>query len=116
MKDRIDLKYYFEFKENCSWEGETWRWYIPIDGNEKNITFLKKEIEKFPNFTISEKIFDEREVDILVENTSVGYMASHDKLEGKLDFSDYPEKSTNGAEDPFYKGDIREYVINEKTT
>ena len=105
-------KQFVRFRENNDWKGETWDFYIPIEGNEEAIEELVELIEKYPNYTLYPVPFSENEVDILVKNENeLSYMPRHNKLSGKLDFFDYSDKSLSKEEDPFYKGGIRKYLI-----
>jgi len=61
-------KNFIRFKECNSWEGETWNFYIPVEGNEKAIKRLAKILEKYPSYTLYPIPLSEKEVDILVKN------------------------------------------------
>jgi len=105
------MKNFVKFIEENDWEGETWNFYIPFKGNEEAIKKLAVRIRNSESYTLVQTPISEKEVDILVKHDNFkGYMARENKLSGKLDFTDYPNKSTNGADDPFYKGDIEKYL------
>ena len=103
---------FIKLTERNDWEGETWNFYIPIKDNETAIKKLSELIKKYPSYTLSLLPINENEIDNLIKNDDhTSYMATHNKLSGRLDFKDYPNKSTNGIDDPFYKGDIEKYLI-----
>ena len=37
---------YYRLKEINDWEGETWNFYIPVEGNQKEIEKLKSSLER----------------------------------------------------------------------
>lgn len=82
-------KMYARLKENNDWEGETWCFYIPVQGNEKAIDKLRKlceqlnEEEEF-SCSIDDEFVPESAVDVLVKYGESGYFDDHNKLEGKL--------------------------------
>ena len=96
---------YICFTEYNSWEGEHWNFYIPLEGNEKQIEIFKKQISGFENYEVSDKVYSEEEVDVLVENTDSGYMNFHNKLEGKL-----KETKTQDITGDLYKGGIKKFM------
>ncbi len=113
-KQLNEEKQFIRLRECNNWEGETWNFYIPVTGNEEAIKKLAVLIENYQEHTLYPIPIGESEIDVLVKNDNrVGYMARYNKLEGKLDFTGFPDKSTNGAEDPFYKGDIQKYLKEE---
>lgn len=91
--------------ENNDWEGETWKFYFPVEGNEKETKKLNKFIDG-ENYILSEKIYTEEEVDILCTEclNHITYMPTHNKLNGKLSVKG--KKNNN----PLYKGGIRDMI------
>lgn len=93
-------------------EGETWRWYIPLAGNEEalkklNHTMFSGRIEE-DSFDLDLTPVPEFEVDILIKHGGdTTYMAAHNKLEGLLVI---PQEALTelggGSIDPLYKGRI----------
>lgn len=77
-------------RERNEWEGEIWKFYIQVEGNEDALISLAKLAEKWYGFELSDPALDldESEVDILVKNTGSGYMDFHNKLTGKLTVPD----------------------------
>jgi|ERR1044072_3134392 hypothetical protein len=80
---------FYQITEHNDWEGETWKFYLVKDGNEKYIDKLKKAVEKFDEYgdvlEISETLVPEFEVDILVKHADSNYMMSHNKVDKVLD-------------------------------
>ncbi len=107
---KVANKSYMRFTEQNEWEGETWNFYIPVEGNEKELKKLKKLVDEIEareqngQYTMGEKLYDEKTVDVLCENSEGGYMSVHNKLKGLLKL---PKK---GKEDPFYKGGINKMM------
>lgn len=62
---------YRRFTEHNEWEGETWSFYIPVDGNVETLDALAALIAKYDpdaeSFEMPERVFTEEEVDLLVE-------------------------------------------------
>lgn len=87
------VRLFVKFTEHNDWEGETWHWFLPLDGNEGRL-------EKLYNLIIDidpdgdgyeldlEGPLTESEVDILVKHSDRGYCHTYNKVEGvMLDFS-----------------------------
>lgn len=113
---------YVTLTENCNWEGETWRFYIPLEGNQDALARLETALESFAEeepetFELDLTPVPETEVDILVKHGGdATYMDSHNKLVGLLVIPD-PKLAelAGGALEPLYKGEIREYMREETT-
>ena len=79
---------YIGFKEENDHEGETWRFYLHLEGNEAAVELLERAITSQGEdsvYTIFQKDFSEKEVDRLcAQSYQPGYMAPHTKLEGRL--------------------------------
>lgn len=102
-------KQYYRFTEINDWEGETWHFYIPVKDNEEAIETLRIFIKDFSfedMYEISNKRFPENEVDVLCDNSEIGYMAYHNILSGKLVLPELKVKDCHIVDDPFYKGGI----------
>ncbi len=113
---------YVRFTERNDWEGETWRFYIPIKGNEATIEDLKEQLAKIEAFSldkygsgcdleVEDETFDAKTVEALIKHSDTGYMPSHNKLKGKLVLPPFPkgaitEESYQNYVALFYKGDI----------
>jgi len=100
---------YFKFTEHNDWEGESWNFYIPIEGNTIPIQDLKTFIKNFSfedMYEIDDKPYTEEEVTILCDNTESGYMDFHNCLSGKLIVPFLKVEDCHIVDDPFYKGGI----------
>jgi len=79
------MKSFIRFTENNDWEGESWNFYIPVEGNEIEIERLRDLINTQDDemcFEMNEDTFlTEEEVDILVDNATHGYFPSDNKLD-----------------------------------
>jgi len=80
---------FYQIIEHNDWEGETWKFYLVKDGNEKFITKLKKAIKKHDEYgevmEIGDELVPEFDVDILVKYAESKYMMSHNKVDKVLD-------------------------------
>ncbi len=101
---------YATFTEDNDWEGETWRFYIPTEGNEVALQTLADLVEQAEPYALdlaplSEPIVDDR-VERLADDT--GYLAAHNKLAGTLTV---PEGDADGLFDTLYKGGTRDLMV-----
>jgi hypothetical protein len=104
---------YVKFTEENDWEGETWHFYIPVDGNQLTLSVLAAALETSPieSYTLDLTPIPESEVDTLVKHTEVGYTADHTKLSGVLLLApDTVDQLSAYDTDPFYKGEIAKFV------
>lgn len=110
---------YATFIENNDWEGETWKWYIPIAGNEDALTQLSEVIEAIEDddntpecpYEVDLTPIPEWEVDVLIKHRDTGYLHSHNKLAGKLNLpEEVLDQLADPEQDPFRKGEIEKYV------
>jgi hypothetical protein len=86
---------YARLTEHNEHEGETWHFYIPLEGNVDAIAALEALIEEHDpegeEYELADRNFTEAEVDLLAkygDTTRDGYMAGHNKLAGTLNFTD----------------------------
>ena len=93
------------FTEINDWEGETWSWFIPIEGNEDDIEKVRALIEPMQDvYSLSEKQYTEEEVQTLMDAPSdTTYMDRYQKASG---FETIPESVDWDNDDPFYKGQM----------
>lgn len=103
MSERLFVK----FVEENEWEGETWCFYIPIDGNGDALMDLEEAISDLDGFVISDKYYTEDEVDLLVSNTDTGYIDLHNKLDGVLNID---ELYFGDVTSKLYKGGLRKLI------
>ena len=91
----LSLRPFVTFIEENSHEGEVWRFYIPLKGNEEDLKALEKDITTedgyCKSYTIDWNIMPEYEVDILVKHGEQGYIDYHNKLYGRLYWRDHIE-------------------------
>lgn len=110
---------YAKLTERNEWEGETWYFWIPIEGNEDSLDSLGKAIDHIDDesekttFELDLTPVPESEVDILIkheEGDNTTYMDAHNKIAGKLVL---PEEAlaqlTAGEIQPLNKGGIRDF-------
>lgn len=107
-------KQFVKFREYNDNEGESWNFWLQLDGNEAELEKMSANLEKFD----SEGWYDlnlkdpipESEVDILVKHSDSGYMMNENKITGT--FTSPEINATDDDEgwewitDNFYKGDI----------
>jgi len=102
---------YVKFTEYNEWEGESWNFFIPINGNREAIKKLRKAIKVYleksdlEEFTLSTDTLTESEIDTLIKhaNDHTSYRSAQNKLKGLL-CGDMIQKNT--IADLLYKGGI----------
>jgi hypothetical protein len=97
---------YARFTEVNDWEGETWHFWLPIEGNEEALRKLAELLDveaDSDEYQLSLEPRDELHVDALVdEDDEPGYMSAQNKLEGVLTVPDTLGENCKAL----YKGDI----------
>lgn len=109
---------YVKLTEHNEWEGETWHFYIPLDGNKDTLDRLADALsilagaDEEPEFELELAPMTETEVDTLVRHGGdTDYMAAHNKLEGRLVLPDGALDTLRlGDVDPLYKGRICDHM------
>ena len=105
---------FIRFHEYCDWEGESWDFWLQLNGNEEEIQKLRALIEQAQEasgivydwpYTLTEDTENEAVVDNLVKYSEEGYMLTHNKVIGALTC---PEDLGEHA-DKLYKGGIRDF-------
>lgn len=105
---------YAIWTEYNEWEGETWRFYIPILGNSQELIRLQawcnQESPDSP-YRLDTRPLLEDEVDRRVETMAddTSYLAAHTKLAGRLVLPDVID-----ADDTLYKGGIRNLIVSDR--
>lgn len=94
--------------EHNQHEGETWCFWLELDGNEEAIDWLVDQIEAEDleeEYEFTGVVVYEPDVDVLIEygNFGYNYMSQHHKVTGKLTF---PE---GFQVDDIYKGSIKDF-------
>jgi hypothetical protein len=106
---------FVEFKEHNDWEGETWRFWLQHDGNEKEIhqltTILNEHDRLGDYYEVDLTPIDESDVDTLVKHSRSGYMSYENKVTGKFICPEFTEKDKENPDEwmsnNFYKGGIK---------
>lgn len=129
---------FIKFTEENEWEGETWYFYLPYDGNEVGLirfaTMIRHQAAETPSgipysFAIVPEntpehifefvFFDEQTVDALVAygNDDRGmYHPAHTKVEGVFVFpEDFKPKSEEDFDSILYKGGIEDFFSSDKS-
>lgn len=105
---------YATFTENCDWEGETWRFYIPVEGNEEALAALRKRVTVDDDdqvYTLGTVPLTEAEVDVRVAGPDdCDYLPAHTKLAGTLNLEVIEGKDDGDLFDVLYKGGIKDLV------
>jgi hypothetical protein len=112
---------YVEFLEINDWEGESWSFFIPLEGNEHQLDLLETYLVDQENvkfdfpYSLGGIPIPEFEVDILVKHSDVGYMPRYNKLSGKLDANSLLEQLEqfelgDMMKFPLYKGGIKSFM------
>jgi hypothetical protein len=100
---------FLRFTEENDWEGETWDFYLQIDGNETELdrlhalVYSQFEENGWSSFEFGDEILSEEEVDTLVKWGDSGYLPYHNKVTGKF------RCPSGDPEQLFYKGEIEGY-------
>lgn len=98
---------FIKFVENNDHEGETWFFWLQIDGNREELSKLAEfldEMDVSDYYTLEWNEWDEQFVDFAVEEGGWGYMNNHNKVTGKFIM---PEDELNDLW--LYKGGIEDY-------
>jgi hypothetical protein len=103
---------YAKLTEDNDWEGETWYFWIPIEGNELTLKQLEGCLTEDDQYEVDMTPVPELEVDILVKHSDVGYLHTHNKLAGTLKFGDEQAVLIGRDGDPLYKGGIRDLMVS----
>lgn len=111
---------FVKFTERNEWEGETWVFWLQVDGNKPELLKLWNLLDSLdgdedaeePEFELQnwdEATLPEEHVDVLVKHTGGGYMAAHTKVVGKFTC---PDELGEGGR-AIYKGDITKHFTAE---
>lgn len=102
------------FMERNDWEGEVWRWYIPLAGNTEALRKLDVLIGEHDGdeYELNMRPIAEAEVDARVAgNSDDGYYAAHNKLSGRLVVPDVDTSQEHWADDVLYKGRVTDFMV-----
>lgn len=98
---------FVRFTEHNDWEGETWNFYIPLEGNKEALHELYDLVKNVDDYELDMKnIITNEQVNALINhgNHDSGYMDTHNKLSGVLDMNLV-------TADGLYKGGISRAMI-----
>lgn len=103
---------FVDFTETNEAEGETWRFWLQWDGNQKELAALHAllgtdEDEENPEYELVLTPVSEDQVDTLVEYSQSGYMGFEQKIVGTFTC---PESLGDYQRD-LYKGGIRDFFV-----
>lgn len=99
-----DTRQFAEFVQNNESEGESWRFWLQLDGNEEAFEALKTLIEdQDEEYELTGRDIPEADVDVLVRHRiSPGYMHYENKLTGVFTCpDDADDLYKSGIEDCF---------------
>jgi hypothetical protein len=107
---------FVKFTEENDHEGETWRFWLQLDGNEAELaklaeviaTYREGQYSRYSEYELDlSSSVDERDVDVLVLHSFSGYMRFENKIVGTLAVPDgLPTDGDQPDLDDFYKGGI----------
>lgn len=110
---------YRRFIETNEHEGETWNFWLQVDGNMTALAMLGDHLdglyEDFQEwdecpFVLEDDHLDGHEVDLLVRYGDEGYMNQHNKVDGSLTLpKDFSEANFETVTKYLYKGGIRKF-------
>lgn len=92
--------------ENNGWEGESWNFYLQLDGNEGALSRLLVLLDADAvddEYELDLQPIEEWEVDTLVAHSDSGYLQYENKVLGRFTC---PEEWTDELEQKLYKGGI----------
>jgi hypothetical protein len=108
------MRRFVKLTEDNDWEGETWHFWLQLDGNQAELDKLAVWLEEKQGeddeggFSLNmDRTRYEDEVDLLVEEADYGYMKTHNKVVGIANFGDL-----SLVDDPasiLYKGRVEDF-------
>lgn len=102
---------FVRFREYNDWEGESWDFWLQLDGNEAELAKLDQKLTEYwegkfdPWYTLHLGYVETEDiVDKLVEYAEEGYMPSANKVVGTFTWSKF-----DTPQGWFYKGGIKDF-------
>ena len=101
-----------QYVEHNEHEGETWNFWLQVDGNEKELETLADILQVMfedcldESYVLEDEIISEAEVDTLCRFGGVGYINYHNKVCGVLMLPESPDEEFDRA---LYKGGIEDF-------
>lgn len=113
---------FIKFTETNDHEGETWYFWLQVDGNEVELGKLRDLLDRLDSeeYHLGWNEYGEEFIDFAVEEGGWGYMNTHNKVTGKFTCPNY-ETDHDGMElqefcdSMFYKGDIEDFFEEEES-
>lgn len=107
---------FVKWEETNDHEGETWFFWLQVDGNEEELLKLNSLVDDYQgeSYYLHSKTWAEEFIDFAVEEGGWGYMNTHTKVKGVFTCPDY-QKSSEGLrldewfDEVFYKGRIEDH-------
>lgn len=103
---------FVKLTENNDHEGESWNFWLQLDGNEDQMKRLKSIVDLEnaagfdPAYELDMTPVDETEVDILVKHSDGGYMDYENKVTGTMTVPEFDDGLFN------YESEIDEAVFD----
>lgn len=101
------------FVEESIWEGETWTFWIQVEGNENALSQLEELTLPLNDYTLDlDETETEAAVDVLVKYADVdeGYFVSDTKLIGRLVIPEAVAVNQEALDRALYKGGIQKFM------
>lgn len=105
---------YRRFIETNDHEGETWNFWLQVDGNMVALAVLGDKLDELNKplidrpFVLATDQLEGHEVDLLARYGESGYMKQHNKVDGSLRLpKDFTSMDDEAVTDRLYKGGIR---------
>ena len=104
---------YRRFVETNDWEGETWTFWLQVDGNMTALAILGDVLDALNEdlvdveFSLKDDEIDELTVETLVRYGESGYMHQHNKVSGSLSLPEcFASMDFDAVTTALYKGGI----------
>ncbi|WP_280357104.1 hypothetical protein [Nocardia otitidiscaviarum] len=107
---------YRRFVEANEHEGESWNFWLQVDGNMTALAILGEHLDGLngdledwdePPFVLKVDQLEGHEVDLLVRYGDEGYMKQHNKIDGSMRLpKNLPDMDADAVTDLLYKGGI----------
>ena len=128
LTDKKNNGNYVILMESNDAEFEQWYYFIKVEGNEENLKYLQKQLEKIDWEIMEDLSTFDLEMDYYVSaqtakemsKVSLNYYADHRKFDGKLQKIDFDFRKKDGNETKMCKvfdmlgyGKIEDYISDE---
>lgn len=102
------------FTENNDQEGEIWHFFMPIEGNEKDVAKVERLLEDNPDgpYSIEEAEYSQQTInEICISGGESGYMPQYNLVVG---FKKLPRNVDWEIDDPFYKAGLIKFNAEDE--